>query len=445
LAQLVNNGTSFYEKTITLMANIALNDTANWKTWNETNAPENEWVPIGKDPYAAYSFSGTFNGNGYAISGVYINDVYEYTGLFGVISGSVKNLGVVASYIKGLSFVGGLVGYNNSGTISNCYSIESVIIGTVTNSIGGLVGYNNSGTISNCYSIGTVTGGENHIGGLVGTNYSGTVNNSYSSGYVASLVDNNSGIVLNSDSKTSEQMKLQETYINWDFENIWDIDRFYNNGTPYLQWQNTMRTSMLQIESIEPQLYTGSQIKPTPKVFSQNGTTELQPGVHFDYHYGENIQVATGGIVYIVGKPGVFYGSLKMNFTIKPAITVNVYWYPECGAVYPYNGQPQCPQPMAADATRKAITQCETDAGIGHIAIARLETPEDDVVLQNNACPYTITPKELQVSWTPDSVFTYNKMTQAPVPSISEPSINLIRYNAHAAAGTYKGENAAAA
>jgi len=53
------------------------------------------------------------------------------------------------------------------------------------------------------------------------------------------------------------------------------------------------------------------------------------------------------------------------------------------------------------------------------------------------------TPKKIPVSWTSESVFTYNKMVQAPVPSVSEPGVELLRSNAHSAAGIYKGQDAA--
>jgi hypothetical protein len=52
---------------------------------------------------------------------------------------------------------------------------------------------------------------------------------------------------------------------------------------------------------------------------------------------------------------------------------------------------------------------------------------------------------ELRVVWTADSVFTYNKMVQAPMPSVEVPGIELIRLNTHSAAGIYKGADAAVA
>jgi hypothetical protein len=115
LAQLVNDGTqTFSGKTITLGNDISLNTTTNWQSWSTTTAPANSWTKIGG--VSSTNFTGTFDGAGYVISGVYINNTSSYyQGLFGRIGsgGEVKNLGVVASYIRGMSTVGCLAGQND--------------------------------------------------------------------------------------------------------------------------------------------------------------------------------------------------------------------------------------------------------------------------------------------------------------------------------------------
>jgi len=168
-AGLVNCGNSFYSKTVKLGANIMLNDTANWRNWKK-KPPANEWEPID-------SFGGTFYGKGYVICGVYINGLDNKQGLFKTINGTIKNLGVVASYIKGKNFVGGLVGKNN-GIISDSY-----FMGTITgeNKVGGLVG-GNGGKIVNSHFIGDVTGSGN-VGGLMGGSAKKIIN-SYSKGTI---------------------------------------------------------------------------------------------------------------------------------------------------------------------------------------------------------------------------------------------------------------------
>ena len=168
------------------------------------------WQPIGTclPPNDFRGLTGTFDGQGYEICDLFINRPDEdLVGLFGVVNmgGVVKDIGVVNVTVSGNSLVGGLVGVNVVGTVSNSYSSGNVTgersvgglvgenHGTVSNSystssvtgyeevVGGLVGYG-AGTISNSYATGSVTGDEG-IGGLEGWNY-GTVNNSYSTGYV---------------------------------------------------------------------------------------------------------------------------------------------------------------------------------------------------------------------------------------------------------------------
>ena len=82
----------------------------------------------------------------------------------------------------GENYVGGLVGRNSGGTISNSSATGAV---TGTNSVGGLVGYN-EGTISNSYATGAVIGTV-YVGGLVGYN-EGTISNSYATGAVTGTI-----------------------------------------------------------------------------------------------------------------------------------------------------------------------------------------------------------------------------------------------------------------
>ena len=140
-------------------------------------------------------FTGTFDGNGFTISNLYISSTsVTWPGLFGRIEGgSVRNLVLVNAYVKGAAGSrvlsgGGLVGWNNNGNIQNC-SVTGAVAVTGENSIniGGLVGYND-GTIQNCYATVTVSvTGESSInaGGLVGYNNSRNITNCYATGAVS--------------------------------------------------------------------------------------------------------------------------------------------------------------------------------------------------------------------------------------------------------------------
>lgn len=76
------------------------------------------------------AFTGIFDGNDHKIRGLTIDDGGAgnwYLGLFGYIDGGeVRNLGLERSYVSGGDEVGGLVGENWIGSVSNCYSLPSM-------------------------------------------------------------------------------------------------------------------------------------------------------------------------------------------------------------------------------------------------------------------------------------------------------------------------------
>ena len=154
------------------------------------------WTPIGT---SSSRYTGTFDGDGHTISGLYINNSRaDYQGLFGYVGtgGTVKDLTVSGS-VKGDNYVGGVVGYNISSTVENCYNTVTV---TGTNDcVGGVVGYNNGGTVENCYNTGEVSGPDSgnsvidsYVGGVVGQNFGGTVENCYNTGKVSGPDSSNS-------------------------------------------------------------------------------------------------------------------------------------------------------------------------------------------------------------------------------------------------------------
>lgn len=100
-------------------------------------------------------------------------------------------------------------------------------------------------TVTNSYSTVSIIG-NTRLGGLVGhlSAYSTSSNktivtNSYSSGYTTITNNywdmNTSGKTTSSGGtgKTSEEMKLQETFTSWDFINIWAINA--ETTYPYLR------------------------------------------------------------------------------------------------------------------------------------------------------------------------------------------------------------------
>ncbi len=162
-------------------------DASDTRSWNGNAG----FDPIGSD---SNKFTGSLDGQGYEITGLYINRSSQfYVGLFGYVSSSyrIENISIINCNVTGSSIVGGLVGYDEDSTITKCYATGKV---NGTNIVGGLVGYND-GNLTQCYATGNVNGSYN-VGGLVGANY-GNLTQCYAtgnvtgSGNVGGLVGNN--------------------------------------------------------------------------------------------------------------------------------------------------------------------------------------------------------------------------------------------------------------
>ena len=141
------------------------------------------FTPIGN---GATQFKGTFDGNGKTIDNLTVNAATDYKGLFGYVGtdGTVANVTLIDANITGGNYVGGVVGYN-CGKLDKCIiSGDSAIKSNKTASgsdyshTGGVVGYNNSNTVSGCIADGVKlqASGKNAIlGGVVGYSTNGTV------------------------------------------------------------------------------------------------------------------------------------------------------------------------------------------------------------------------------------------------------------------------------
>ena len=148
-----------------------------------------QWTPIGSNDNNCYT--GTFDGAGHTISGLYIDSDAEYVGLFDYIGegGTVKNLALADSAIRisrseSNTFVGGICG-DNLGSITNCHNSGIVNVnGGASTYVGGICGRNwNKGSIESCSNSGAVGGGSN-VGGICGWNYDGSITSCSNSGAV---------------------------------------------------------------------------------------------------------------------------------------------------------------------------------------------------------------------------------------------------------------------
>lgn len=137
------------------------------------------WEPIGT---SSNPFTGTFDGDGHTITGLYIERPNtDDVGLFGCVNGSIVDVGLDNINITGHNYVGGITGYNKGtgATIDSSYAS-----GTVSSSgiyVGGLVG-RNEGDINQSYAEGSVAGNitsSQYVGGLVGVNAYSAITDSY--------------------------------------------------------------------------------------------------------------------------------------------------------------------------------------------------------------------------------------------------------------------------
>ena len=297
------------------------------------------------------AFSGTFEGLGHTVSGLYVNrPSTQAVGLFGVTAGaSLSNFGVTGS-VTGGSGVGSAVGWAANSTLSGLWSSATVagstgatggLVGymfqtTLTRSFasgdvsggavvgggtlgafGGLVGYLNSGTISQSYATGNASTVRFQVGGLVGaTSSNGVIINSYATGNVSgtqggALVGNNGGTISYSYA-TGTVSGNQGLFGSNSSSNVSNV--FYNvdaagTGSSPASWGKTAD------ELLDPFLYIEdgwdfASVWGSPKA---GGVPELR-ALSTQALYDNYIKVS-GDLSRAYGDTGGFQGSLNTSIT----------------------------------------------------------------------------------------------------------------------------------
>jgi hypothetical protein len=280
----LQNVRNFLDSNFVLTQDINCIEVNNWDNNKGFESIGRDYNGDGELSYSEL-FSGTLDGNYYSINNLYINRPNENrVGLFGYLhpNAKIKRIGLEDVNIFGKMRVGGLVGENygiitESFSTGNVYGVYAVggLVGNNANLVeksysdanveanampwgayvGGLVGWNLS-KVSNSYATGTIKSNRQGAAGLVGVNYqtpgfNTSIINSYSIANVIStdgksLVENIIGTIVSSywDSnistkggegtgKMTEELFQQSTFIDWDFNSIWDI----NGNYPYLKWE----------------------------------------------------------------------------------------------------------------------------------------------------------------------------------------------------------------
>ena len=219
------------------------------------------WTPIAySGPFTVDTtlyYTGTFDGQGHAIKGMYvsINDAPSIEdqvclGLFSTAKNAVIRNVTVTGYVSGYAGnLGGIVGYLAGGTIENCanyctvtdtsaaYEVPSYVggiagavncsaairdcynTGKLTEHVfvryhktGGIVGYIGSSAVSNCYNVGKVAGKGWYNGEIIGfiagedeEETPSTINNCYYLNTTNEAVGNDADTVTNTGPKTAVQ------------------------------------------------------------------------------------------------------------------------------------------------------------------------------------------------------------------------------------------------
>ena len=187
-------------------------------------------------------------------SGSVISDCYN-----------IGNLSISYSSASMNTYVGGVVAYNSSGKINNCYNAGQVTSApSQVGYAGGIAAYNDFlCTISNCYNKGDViatSSGDSFAGGITGENLA-NITNCYNIGnikcngkvggingcvygsftitncYYLNNISNGSNTYNNNDTTTSlssSQMMQQSSFSGFDFSNTWAIDNTLSYQYPTL-------------------------------------------------------------------------------------------------------------------------------------------------------------------------------------------------------------------
>ena len=248
-----------------LTNDIVLNDgtfdeNGNYTTGASSKAVET-WTPIAySGPFTVDTtlyYTGTFDGQGHAIKGMYVSinvapsiEDQVCLGLFSTAKNAVIRNVTVTGYVSGYAGnLGGIVGYLAGGTIENCanyctvtdtsaaYEVPSYVggiagavncsaairdcynTGKLTEYVfvkyhktGGIVGYIGSSAVSNCYNVGKVAGKGWYNGEIIGfiagedeEETPSTINNCYYLNTTNEAVGNNADTVTNTGPKTAVQ------------------------------------------------------------------------------------------------------------------------------------------------------------------------------------------------------------------------------------------------
>ena len=200
LASHVNGGNTCAGLTFKMIADIDFEPAT---AWDDFTSIEDNFVRIGQN---GAPFQGTFDGDGHTISGIRNGNYLSCSnGLFGLVGsgGTIRNVTLANARIIGLQSIGGIVGWNEGGTVENCHAAHNVVIRVISANAGccgGIVGENTEklynlshgappSIVTGCTSAAVISktdvAGCADFGGIVGKNGEGcTVSNCTAAGVI---------------------------------------------------------------------------------------------------------------------------------------------------------------------------------------------------------------------------------------------------------------------
>lgn len=195
LATLVNSGKNFAGKTVKLTKDMVINEGVA-SAWNAETTGLYVWTPIGSG--TSKCFSGTFDGQGHYISGLYNGSKHD-NGLFGfTTNATIQNLAVINSYFGTTTtngqFLSGLVARALGSTLKDLYS-DAILVSKLGEwHTGGIAGCVKTGKVDSCVFAGAIhsapgTGKSNkYVGGIMGgpdgDSFSAQITNCLFAGYI---------------------------------------------------------------------------------------------------------------------------------------------------------------------------------------------------------------------------------------------------------------------
>ena len=258
-----------------------------------------------------------------------ITYIYNYSGYSGGIVGYANGILDISNNYASGNIIMNLNASESSESsfssgCSNRYGDKySITIRTIRNYnyslySSGLVGYaNNTSNITNSYASGSITenldgtlrediSSRTRIGGIFGRYNNGTMTSVYYNSESTSQASGSGNLTSGVFAISSDNLKKKNSFLNWDFNEIWDIDE--GISYPYLRFYIPLNSEFdLEVEQIPDLAYTGTQIKPEPTVRLKTGGTPLTKDTDYMLTYGANKTAGTEGTITISGLDS-YYG-----------------------------------------------------------------------------------------------------------------------------------------